>query len=68
MVWSSPHQALKLVEAGMQEHVIGTGLNHLVSKQHLELRQAAFEHYHRQHAVLLHSASVDALMPQPAPA
>jgi len=66
MLWSSPHQALKSVEASMQEHVIGTGLNHLVSKQHLELRQAAFDYYHRQHAALLHSSSVDAFMPQPA--
>jgi len=66
MIWTSPHQALKSVEASMLEHVIGTGLNHLVSKQHLELRAAAFEYFHRQHASLLHSSSVDALIPQPA--
>jgi len=66
MIWTSPHQALKSVEAGMQEHVIGTGLNHLVSKQHLELRMAAFEYFHRQYASFLHSSSVDALIPPPA--
>ena len=64
-MWSSPHQALKSVEASMQDHVIGTGLNHLVSKRHLELRSSAFEFHHRQHATLLHSSSVDALLPQP---
>jgi len=64
MIWSSPHQALKSVESSMQEHVIGTGLNHLVSKQHLELRTSAFEYFHRQHTALLHSSSVDALIPQ----
>ena len=58
MMWSSPHQALK-------DHVIGTGLNHLVSKQHLELRTSAFEFHHRQHATLLHSSSVDARLLQP---
>ena len=65
MMWSSPHQALKSVEASMQDHVIGTGLNHLVSKRHLELRSSAFEFHHRQHATLLHSSSVDARLPQP---
>jgi len=65
MTWASPHQALKSVEASMQDHVIGTGLNHLVSNQHLELRTSAFEYFHRQHASLLHSTSVDALIPQP---
>jgi len=65
MMWSSPHQALKSVESSMQDHVIGIGLNHLVSKQHLDLRHGAFEYFHRQHAALLHSSSVDALIPQP---
>jgi len=61
MVWSSAHQALKSVEAAMQDHVIGSGLNHLVSKQHLELRGRAFESLHRQHASLISSvAAADA--------
>ena len=65
MVWSSPHQALKSVEAAMQDDVIGTGFNHLISKQHLELRSKAFEYLHRQHASLLHSVAADAVIPSP---
>jgi len=63
MIWSSAHQALKAVEASVQDHVIGTGLNHVVSKQHLNLRTSAFEYFHQQHASLLHSTSVNALIP-----
>ena len=50
MVWSSAHQALKSVEAAMVDHVLGTGLTHLISTQHLQLRNAAFNHLHHHHA------------------
>lgn len=66
MVWSSAHQALKSVEAAMQDHVLGTGLNHLVSKQHLELRDRAFEFLHQQHASLTQAVpDDDASTPMP---
>jgi len=65
MIWSTAFDALKSVESSIADHVIGTGLSHLVSKQHLELRVRAFEYFHRQHASLLHSSSVDALIPSP---
>lgn len=65
MIWSSAHQALKSVETTLQDRVLGTGLDNLVSKQHLELRATVFEYFHRQHASLLHSSSVDALIPTP---
>jgi len=65
MVWSNAHQVLKSVEASLaQQHVLGTGLNHVVSKQHLDLRRSAFNYQHRQHAAaLLHNASTDAASP-----
>lgn len=64
---SSAFQALKFIEAGSVEGLIGTGLSHIISKQHLDLRMMTFEALHQQHAAMLHCKHVDDLIPaQPA--
>ena len=44
--YSSAQQLAKTVDS--TGDVIGTGSNHLISEQHLELRTARFEHLHQQ--------------------
>jgi hypothetical protein len=63
ITWNSPYQAFKSVEAGLPEKGIGTGTCNVISRHHLELRTAAFNVAHQQHAALIQSQTVNEMIP-----
>ena len=65
ILWSSPYQASKAADVGLPDGRLGTGQFNVISKQHLDLRLAAFEMMHEKHKALIRSKAVDDMIKKP---